>query len=160
VSGPGVLCARCHRLAGNTPASQRLDALAEQIGGVWVVDTEKRPAEVLLHVGGEAVFKATGEDLGAMAEAIARDLAGAVRDNQPPPGFVGRLTLMVGPPGSGKTPSRAPGAATGNRRAASERREFFGPETRSTASTSRVSAKAPRVCARPWRRSPAASGSS
>lgn len=103
VSGPGILCARCHRLAGNTAASKRLDALAEQIGGVWSVDTEKRPAEVLLHVDGKAVFRATGEDLGAMAESIARDLAGSVLDNQPPPGFVGRLTLMVGASGSGKT---------------------------------------------------------
>lgn len=103
VSGPGILCARCHRLAGNTTAAKRLDALAEQIGGVWVVETEKRPAEVLLHVDGKAVFRATGEDLGAMAESIARDLAGAVLDNRPPPGLVGRLTLMVGAPGSGKT---------------------------------------------------------
>lgn len=103
VSGPGILCARCHRIAGNTAASKRLDALAEQIGGVWSVDTEKRPAEVLLHVDGKAVFRATGEDLGEMAESIARDLAGDVLDNRPPPGLVGRLTLMVGAPGSGKT---------------------------------------------------------
>jgi len=87
VSGPGVLCGRCHRLAGNAPARQRLDALVEQLGNgrLWVLETSSRPATVTVWAAGGALFaQVLGEDLGKMADALARDLARPDRDNQPP----------------------------------------------------------------------------
>lgn len=32
VSARGILCGRCHKIAGNAPARERLDALVEEIG--------------------------------------------------------------------------------------------------------------------------------
>ena len=63
VSGPGVLCGRCHRLAGNAPARQRLDALVEQHGNrmLWVLDTTSRPATVTVcDAGGAPVATSDG----------------------------------------------------------------------------------------------------
>ena len=109
VSGWGILCGRCHKIAGNAPARERLDALVAEIGqgcggdAAWLLDTRATPAVVTVLRRGEQVARACGEDLGEMAESIARDIAQAIVDNRPPPDITGRLTIMVGPPGSGKS---------------------------------------------------------
>jgi predicted kinase len=109
VSARGILCGRCHKIAGNLPARARLDALVTEIGqgcggdAAWLLDTRAAPAIVAVLRCGDLVAQVRGEDLGEMAEAVARDIAQAIIDNQPPPAITGRLTIMVGPPGSGKS---------------------------------------------------------